>query len=274
MAKFNSPVDILKLLDSSNCRKCNKPTCFAFSVSVFQGQSRLDECPKLEREVIEQYSEFTSSFKTPESLGDEAMDELKARIATVDLSSAARRLGARYSGGRLTVKCLGKDFGVDSRGNIVTDIHVNPWLAIPFLDYVLNGKGISPTGNWMSFRELKDGKSRYPLFQKRCEEAMRRIADIYTDLFDDLAHLFDARRVERQFESDVSVVLHPLPKVPLMICYWAPEDGLGSNLNVFFDKTAVENLDIGSVFTLGAGLAQMFEKLALRHGFAKADFSD
>jgi hypothetical protein len=107
----------------------------------------------------------------------------------------------------------------------------------------------------------------YPLFQKRCEEPVKRVADVYTDLFDDLVHIFSAKQVEKQFESDISVVLHPLPKVPIMICYWLPEDGLESSLNVFFDQTADKNLDINAVFTLGAGLAQMFGKIALRHGF-------
>jgi hypothetical protein len=97
---------------------------------------------------------------------------------------------------------------------------------------------------------------------------MKRIADTYTDLFDDLVHIFSGRKVAEQFASDVSVVLDPLPKVPIMICYWRPEDGLASTLNVFFDDTADRNLDIGSLFSLGAGLTAMFEKLALRHGFA------
>ena len=89
-------------------------------------------------------------------------------------------------------------------------------------------------------------------------------------LFDDLVHIFSARQVEKQFESDISVVLHPLPKVPLMICYWQPEDGLESSLNVFFDETADKNLNADAVFTLGVGLAQMFTKLSLRHGFDEA----
>ena len=58
-----------------------------------------------------------------------------------------------------------------------------------------------------------------------------------------------------------------------MICYWQPEDGLGSSLNLFFDDTADDNLSIGSVFYLGAGLAQMFSKLAQRHGFVEASLS-
>ena len=45
---------------------------------------------------------------------------------------------------------------------------------------------------------------------------------------------------------------------------------LVSSLNVFFDDTADKNLTIGSVYSLGAGLSQMFEKLSLRHGFPEA----
>ena len=62
-------------------------------------------------------------------------------------------------------------------------------------------------------------------------------------------------------------MFHPLPKLPIMVCYWLPEEGMQSSLNVFFDQSADKNLDIGSIFSLGAGLAQMFTKVALRHGF-------
>jgi hypothetical protein len=159
---------------------------------------------------------------------------------------------------------------VSTEGIIYADIHINPWVAVPFLTYILHGRGVPVSGNWISFRELKDGKERYPLFQKRCEDALKQVADTYTDLFDDLVHIFNARQVEEQFESDISVVLHPLPKVPMMICYWLPEDGLASSLNVFFDETADQNLNADAVFTLGVGLAQMFTKLSLRHGFDEA----
>jgi hypothetical protein len=87
-----------------------------------------------------------------------------------------------------------------------------------------------------------------------------------------MIHIFSAKQVAEEFESDISVVLHPLPKVPLMICYWRPEEGLESDLHVFFDRTADENLGTSSVFTLGAGLARMLEKLALRHGYAEDPF--
>jgi len=266
-------MEIFQLLDKSNCRECGEKTCLAFAGAVFKGQKKLDKCPNLDRDTIERFSGESENHSTAEQNRDEYLHTLKTEIVKHNLEVAAKRVGARFSGAKLTLKILGKDFGVDSNGNLSADIHINPWIAIPFLNYILYGKGFAASGNWVSFRELKDGKERYPLFQKRCEEPMKRVADVYTDLFDDMVHIFGGKQVEKQFESDISVVLHPLPKVPIMVCYWLPEDGLESSLNVFFDETADQNLDIGSVFTLGAGLTQMFEKLALRHGFPEVESS-
>jgi hypothetical protein len=270
MAPPKNAMEIFKLLDMSNCRECGEKTCLAFAGAVFQGQRKLAECPKLDQETIERFSGQPADQNRAEQNRDEYLKQLKSEVINHDLAAAANRVGATFSGNRLTLKVLGKDFGVDTQGNLYADIHINPWVVGPFLCYILHGKGLTVSGNWVSFRELKDGQERYPLFQKRCEESMKRVADIYTNLFDDLVHIFSGKQVEEQFESDISVVLHPLPKVPIMICYWMPEDGLESSLNVFFDETADQNLDIGSVFTLGVGLTQMFGKLALRHGFPEA----
>ena len=270
MPQPKNAMEIFQLLDNSNCRECGVKTCLAFAGAVFTGQRKLDECPKLNRETIERFSGEPESQNTVEQNRAEYLKKLKNEIANLDLTAAAKRVKARFSGDKLTLKVLGKDFSVDTKGNLVTDININPWVTIPFLNYILYGKGLPVSGNWVSFRELKDGKERYPLFQKRCEEPMKRVADIYTNLFDDMVHILNGKQVEKQFESDISVVLHPLPEVPIMVCYWSPEDGFESSLNVFFDQTADENLDIGSVFTLGAGLTQMFEKIALRHGFPEA----
>ena len=261
-------MEIFKLLDKSNCRECGEKTCLAFAGAVFRGQKTIDQCPRLDPEVVKRFSGDSDDTNTLDANREEFLAMVKQKMAGVDLVSAAERTGGRAENGRLTLKILGKDFSVDGQGNLYSDIHVNPWVAAPFFDYVINGQGAAPTGQWVSFRELKHGTDRYPLFQKRCEEAMKQVADTYTDLFDDVVHLFSGRQVDRQFQSDISVVLHPLPKVPVMICYWRPDEGLGSSLNIFFDETADRNLDIGSVFSLGAGLTLMFQKLALRHGFS------
>jgi hypothetical protein len=267
MSKPKNAFEIFQFLDKSNCGQCGEKTCLAFAGAVFLGQRRINECPTLSREALERFAEEPGKNNAQGPSPEDRLENLKSQVTQIDLVKAAERVGAVLNGNKLTLKVLGKDFSVDEEGNLTTEIHINPWVAAPFLSYVLYGQGLPVAGKWVPYRELKGGRDGYPLFQKRCEEPMKRVADLYTQLFDDIVHVFGGKKVDKQFESDISVVLYPLPKVPVMICYWLPEDGLDSSLHVFFDETADRNLDLGSVFSLGTGLAQMFTKIALRHGF-------
>ena len=258
--------EIFKLLDKSNCGKCNEKTCLAFAGGVFKGQKQLNECPQLDGEVIAQYGTTTDEQAPAENDRETLLKELKEKISTIDLSAAARRLGAEYSGDKLTLRVLGKNLSVDTNGNISTEIHVHSWIAIPVYNYIIDGAGIPVSGNWVPFRELKGGKTWGRFFYHQCEKPLKKIADTYTSLFEDMIHIFNGKQVENHYQSDISLVLHPLPKVPLLICYWKPEDGLESDLNLFFDLTAEDNLNIESIYLLGTGLVVMFEKITLRHG--------
>jgi hypothetical protein len=91
------------------------------------------------------------------------------------------------------------------------------------------------------------------------------LADSHTAFFEDLVDIFSGKPVEGLYHSDITVELHPLPLVPLRICYAKPEEGMDSSLNLFFDATAEENLGIQGIYALGTGIVRMFEKLALRH---------
>jgi hypothetical protein len=155
---------------------------------------------------------------------------------------------------------------VDVQGNFSSDIHIHHWITIPVLNYVIAGAGIPVSGKWVPFRELKNGGTWGPLFNQRCEKPLKKVADIYTDFFEDMIRVFNGRPVENHYASDISLVLHPLPKVPMLICYWKPDEGLESSLNLFFDSTAEDNLPIESLFALGSGLTRMFEKIGLTHG--------
>jgi hypothetical protein len=264
---LTNPLEIFQLLEKSNCRRCGEKTCLAFASAVVTGHRKIHECPQLPGEITAQFVEEAKDPGANEP-GAEYIAKLKSEITSIDLAAAAARTGGGFSDGRLTLKVLGKNLSVDSQGNIYGDIHINPWIAVPFLNYILYGQGVPVADKWVSLRELERGRARYQMFQRQCEEPMKKVADIYPNLFNDIIEVFSGRQVAQQFDSDISLVLHPLPKVPILICYWRPDDDLDSILHVFFDETADKNLDTDSVFTLGTGLANMFKKIFLRHGFA------
>ena len=266
MPKLNNTIDILKLLDKSNCRECGSPTCLAFAASVFKGQKALDECTHLDQSIIDEYF-VEGTVTTPAQEITEPVDDLRNKLRDIDFAEAAKRLDAKYSDNRLTIKVCGKDFSVDKQGKFYSEIHIHTWITIPMLNYIIYGAGKNPVGEWISFRELKRALDWYNFFVHQCEKPLKKVADSYTDLFEDMLHVFNGKRVENHYESDISLVLRPLPKVPILICYWKPEDGLESSLNVFFDKTASDNINVESVYSLGTGLVTMFEKVAKRHGY-------
>jgi len=267
MTQSTNPMEIFKLLDRSNCRKCNELTCMAFAAAVFKGQRQLAECPHLQSHVVEHFGEKSEGRATNELELESTLEQLKTQAASVDLCSAARKLGAAFSDSKLTIRILGKNFTLDSNGNASSDIHIHPWVMIPVLNYVILSKGTAVSGRWMPFKELKDGKTWYGLFEQRCEKPLKRIADTHTDLFEDIIQVFNGKQVENHYQSDVSFVLLPLPKVPILICYWKQEEDIESSLNLFFDSTVEDHLNVEFIYLLGTGMVMMFEKIALRHAF-------
>lgn len=261
-----SHLDIYKILEKSNCRRCKLPTCLAFAVAVMKGEKTLEACPHLETDTIERFEGKIG--KRPSSVEDDleqALAELQDQIKSVDFSSSEERLGANFSGNKLTIKCLSKDFHIDTTGKIISNCHTNAWVTIPLLSYVIHCKGETPNGQWVPLRELKNGSTWGKLFAQRCEKPLKAVVDNYTELFEDLIDIFAGKPVADDFSSDIAVVIHPLPKLPMLISYWKKEGDMDSALSLFFDASAEENLDIGSIYRLGVGLVTMFEKIALTH---------
>lgn len=267
MAKFNNTMDVFKLLEKTNCRKCNKPTCLAFAAAVFQGQISLSECPFIDEITLDLYgAENDKNESKFEQDYLKAIGQLKEHIQQTDLESRAGMLGGNFSNGRLTLKILGKDFSVDTNGEIFTDIHVNRWIAPVVLNYILSGKGRALTETWVPFRELETSKDWSRFFEHQCVRLFKKIADSSPSFFEDIIELFNGKPVENHYDADISLIIKPLPLLPMLICYNHPEDGLESDLNLFFDTTADKNLPIENIYTLTTGLAKMFEKLAVTHG--------
>lgn len=266
MPHIKNPMEIFKLLNGSNCQECNEKTCLAFAVAVFKEKKSLQACPHLDKEVVERYAGKLNKPNTIDEYKSEAIEALKHEIAKTDLAEAAQRLGAEFSNDKLTLKVFGKDFSVDSKGNLSSEVHINAYMVVPLLNHILEGKGELPHGQWITFRELTGGPSRYAHFQQRCEKPLKKVADTYTDFFKDMLEIFDGKQIEGHIGSDISIVLHPLPLFPILVCYWKPEDGLESSLHIYFDSISDDNLDIESIYTLNEGIALMFEKIALRHG--------
>jgi hypothetical protein len=266
MIQLKNAMEIFKILPRTNCRDCRIPTCLAFAAAVFKGDKRLGDCPHLEKASLELIGIESPDSGTLEREEIKLVAELKRKVCGVDLAGSAERLAASFSGEALTIKMLGKDFNVDAQGNVTSICHVHGWVTVPLLDYVISCAGKPVSGKWVPMRELKDGPSWAPLFGQRSEKPLKRLADAHTDLFELMIQVFSAKPAPRLYDSDIAVVLHPLPRIPVLICYWKPDGDMESSLNVFFDDSADDNLGADSLYRLTTGMVMMFEKIGMTHG--------
>lgn len=266
MPGFNTVMDVFKLLDKSNCRKCNEATCLAFAASVFKGSRQLNDCPHVPSGVAGAHGVQEKKNNRIQEEFEQEVQRLKDGIRGMDLHEAALRIQGDFDGEKLTLKILGKPFRIDRNGTLYSDIHINPYVVVPFLNYVLNCQGRSLSGSWMPMRELPGGKDWERFFDHQCVTPMKKIADSYPDLFEDLVDIFNGKPALRHYQSDIAIVLSPLPLVPMLICYWKPEDAMASDLKLFFDASAGDNLGVQGIYSLGTGIVRMFSRLALTHG--------
>jgi hypothetical protein len=265
MSPEKNPLEIYKILPGTNCGQCFLPSCLAFSAAVVRGDRKLADCPFVKADESQTVKPTVVTTEPYEIMRNEEIKLLQEQVAGLDLPSLADRLGGKMAGDRLVIASLGKNFLVDSRGRVTSECHTHAGITIPLLNYIVYSKGDNPTGSWVSFRELKNGAAMSALFEQRGEKRLQRLADSHTELFDDLIGIFSGTKEKKIFTSDISIVLHPLPKLPLLICYWRPEDDLGSKLNILFDATADRHLTLAWIFELCIGMVSMFEKIARKH---------
>lgn len=259
-----TPLDIYRVLEQSNCRRCQLPSCLAFAAAVVAGSKKLVDCPLLDSATAARLSKSLKTRVELEPDQAEFIDRLEKNIGSLNLRELAPVLGGRYVADKLIISSLGKDFFVDAAGQVTSECHIIPWLKAPLLSYIVNPVHQDITGNWISFRELNGGKEWQNLFTSRCEHVLKDIADEHPDLFTDLIELFKGQ-ASSALQADISLILYPLPHFPILICYQAPDADLESELTLFFDSCCGVNLHIKAIFTLCSGLVQMFAKIAKIH---------
>lgn len=278
-------IDVFRHLNRSNCGACGAPSCFGFAALVIKGDKRVQDCPSAPAELRDLFT------GTPEPVVqgpvvDEAQavefEALKRKIATLDLAAAAPRTGGELQGGpgreqtgyldgdRLVIRCLGKPFEIDSSGGLHAMCHVNFWLHWPLLQYALHCEGVPHSNEWVRFADLRGAQDWARFFAHRCETGLRRLAATDPDLLFDVLSLFGADAEGSVSDDgdgpDRAIVLDPLPRVRMMICYWRADDDLRAEWTIIFDRACERNLDARSLYLLVQGFLEMLRRILERHG--------
>jgi len=265
-------IGILKHLDKSNCGQCGLATCTAFAALAARGQKNLSDCPRLTEEAIRELA--GTALEKEENTGGiqgERLERLRQEFLKIDFQAAADWAGGTVNGDRLTLQVLGKRFELDHQGNLASECHVNPWVHLPLVAYVVHGAGRALTHRWVPFRDLKKARDWERFFHHRCEKGIKQIVDQDPDFFFQAMSLFSptpagAEPGQPFSGADHALVVYPMPKVPLLLAYWRAEGEFESKLTLFFDASAEVNLGAEWIYLLMTGILEMFKRIFSTHG--------
>lgn len=108
-----------------------------------------------------------------------------------------------------------------------------------YLHYLMGAwstRGQRPTGEWISFQEIPDGRFYMDAFQRRAKNPMVTTFGEKPDLLLEVAtELYGAVPF---IQGDISAVVQALPLVPIALILWKGDEEFPPEASVLFDETA------------------------------------
>jgi hypothetical protein len=244
-----NPLEAYKKLPRTNCGKCSAGTCMSFAVQVLRGMISSSECPELDKESKK---EIDAMLSNAGDWKEKRIEALFRDISKIDFSIIAKGIGATVEKDKLKVLYMGKKVSV-SHSNF--DQKLNIWDMLLVLMYIKQAGKHSLSGKWVAFRDLKDGIIRSESFHGACEVSLARMYEKNKEYFINKLNAIGAVTVSG-FSSEHSYVIHPLPKVPLLILLWTGDEEFGAECKVLLDATATDFLDVEALLYLGMELVR------------------
>jgi hypothetical protein len=250
-------LELYRRLPRTNCGRCAQKACMPFAVALAKGDVTAEACPEL---TDDQRGEIVGGSGKGD-WREAVVAGLRAEVATLDFSQIAAGLGATLGGEAMTIRCLGREYRVAFDGAIDapgTSRPVAPWMRILLLHYVRTRGSAPPAGRWVAFTELKAALMKAKSFAREAEEPLRGLFDRDVAAAERALERLGAVR-EPGTPAPVAWRLAALPRVPVLLLYWPPEEEFASKCKVLFDATADRYLDVESLTFLIEGLAKNIE---------------
>lgn len=159
------------------------------------------------------------------------------------------------SHGHVWVPLLGENFAVhieEKKVLLVGTEPARPDKGLIVLHYLIGAMSIEPTGNLVSFRELKGGDVYWKAYEGR---SITRLQDSFGQRPEALHEAVKGMEHKKAAMGDVGYVITALPKVPVTVAVWGSDDELPASANVLWDETVKYYLHTEDVAVLGGIVA-------------------
>lgn len=191
------------------------------------------------------------------------IDEARDTLRTYEPEKLAWRGGLELSENRLALTLLGAAYYILLPDLVATfaDGAICPEeIQILFLDYLVQGDGTPPSGQWIGFQELPNGMFYRKAFQGYSGDQLVHDLSAKIDAFRDAATSLGGEPVEL---GDAAYAFRVLPNVPLAVVWWNGDDEFPANGTVLFDASTSHYLPTDGLAIVGRMLCRKLAKLGV-----------
>jgi hypothetical protein len=228
----------------------------AFAVTVAKGDDELSSCPFIDSAKVEALTKTINKVDWRENL----IKSLKEEIRPLNLIEIADGIGASVQGDSIIIKLWGRDLLITPEREIIAEAKVSPWEKILVLLYIKMQGKVKLENQWISFAELKGGSVKVEAIKKDCEVPLSRLMQ---DDFDGVVKIFERLGLKEATGQIANKAweFYMLPKLPVLILFWASVEEFPASVKLLFDPTAVQFLDIESIVFLCEGFVNKVDEL-------------
>lgn len=180
-----------------------------------------------------------------------ANEALWKQVANLDGQETARRAMCEYSGDekRYTVRLLNEERVVDlGKKQVLSVERCSPASfgeELCVLAYLLNARDLEVAEKLTPAESLPDGQFFFRGPHKLPTAKLEKAFGESPGRLYELVERFGAERCEF---GDASIELYVLPRLPLTVVVWAPDEEFGPRASILFDETAGSQLPLDALW--------------------------
>ena len=240
-------LEIYKKLPGTNCRDCGEPSCMAFALKVKTSQRSISECPYVTEP--DEAASPTEHGAPTDDMYEGVANQMEEEVMRSDFKKVAVAIGGDFEVAagaeiiRLTM--ADKPYEIRKEGLFEGGEYCrDSWVKMIIYDYVRRGGDQPVTADWVAFDHFPKTPSHVKAFQKTAETTLAASFDEDPQAL--VARFEDQGGTEEKGEvkADYSCRLELLPRVPLLLRFWAADDEFPAGCKLFVDSSANAYLDM------------------------------
>ena len=219
----------------------------AFAVKVKNAQLRIWDCPYINKEDTEAFSQKLTV--TLDDNYERVSSELEVEAKRTNFKEVSGAIGGHFEvkngGDIIRLKMLNKLYEMRKEGLFENGAYCHDsWSKIIMYDYIRR-KGDKPlTGEWVTLGYFPNTASHVKAFQRSSEE---KVATAFNGNIDKLkAHSKELGGIETsgKMKADFVCRFELLPRIPLYLCFWEADEEFQASCKLFLDSSAEAYIDI------------------------------